>query len=79
MAAVFVFIGSDPRTDLVKGMGLPLDDGGYIETNQRMETRVPGLYAVGDVRASPFRQLVVAAGRAPWRPTPRAVHRRDEG
>ena len=62
VAAVFVFIGSDPRTDLVKGMGLPLDDGGYIETNQRMETRVPGLYAVGDVRASPFRQLVVAAG-----------------
>ena len=34
---------------------------GYIETNQRMETGVPGFYAVGDVRASPFRQLVVAA------------------
>ena len=62
VAAVFVFIGSDPRTDLVAGLNLPLDDGGYIETNQRMETKVPGLYAVGDVRASPFRQLVVAAG-----------------
>jgi thioredoxin reductase (NADPH) len=62
VAAVFVFIGSDPQTSLVKGMNLPLDDGGYIETNQRMETLVPGLYAVGDVRASPFRQLVVAAG-----------------
>ena len=62
VAAVFVFIGSDPQTQLVKGMNLPLDDGGYIETNQRMETAVPGLYAVGDVRASPFRQLVVAAG-----------------
>ena len=57
-----MFIGSDPQTQLVKGMNLPLDDGGYIETNQRMETPVPGLYAVGDVRASPFRQLVVAAG-----------------
>jgi len=38
-----------------------LDNVGYVETNQRMETGVPGLYAVGDVRASPFRQLVVAA------------------
>jgi thioredoxin reductase (NADPH) len=62
VSAVFVFIGSDPQTDLVAGMKLPCDDVGYIETNQRMETRVPGLYAVGDVRASPFRQLVVAAG-----------------
>jgi thioredoxin reductase (NADPH) len=61
VAAVFVFIGSDPQVNLVKGMNLPLDDGGYIETNQRMETSVPGLYAVGDVRASPFRQLIVAA------------------
>ena len=62
VAAVFVFIGSDPRTELVKEMNLPLDDGGYIQTDQRMTTPVPGLYAVGDVRASPFRQLVVAAG-----------------
>jgi len=62
VSAVFVFIGSDPQVQLVKSMNLPLDDGGYIETNQRMETSVSGLYAVGDVRASPFRQLVVAAG-----------------
>ena len=62
VAAVFIFIGSDPRTDLVSGLGLPLDDAGYVETNQRMETKIPGLYAAGDVRASPFRQLVVAAG-----------------
>jgi thioredoxin reductase (NADPH) len=34
---------------------------GYVETNQLMETSLPGLYAVGDVRATPFRQLVVAA------------------
>ena len=61
VAAVFVFIGSDPKNALIKDMGLKLDDVGYIETNQRMETAVPGLYAVGDVRASPFRQLVVAA------------------
>ncbi len=61
VAAVFVFIGSDPKNALVKGLGVTLDDVGYVVTNQRMETGVPGLYAVGDVRASPFRQLVVAA------------------
>jgi len=38
-----------------------LDEAGYIIVNDRMETSVPGLYAAGDVRATPFRQLVVAA------------------
>jgi thioredoxin reductase (NADPH) len=61
VAAVFVFIGSDPKSALVKDLGVTLDETGYVETNQRMETGVPGLYAAGDVRASPFRQLVVAA------------------
>ncbi|MBN2551484.1 MAG: thioredoxin-disulfide reductase [Spirochaetales bacterium] len=60
--AVFVFIGSIPQTQVVKDLGPELDEAGYIVTNQRMETNVPGLYAVGDVRATPFRQLVVAAG-----------------
>jgi thioredoxin reductase (NADPH) len=58
--AVFVFIGSIPRTDFLEGV--TLDEAGYIVTNTLMETNVPGLYAAGDVRATPFRQLVVAAG-----------------
>ncbi|MFW5688036.1 MAG: thioredoxin-disulfide reductase [Spirochaetota bacterium] len=58
--AVFVFVGSIPQTSLVPE--LPKDEAGYIVTDQRMETSVPGLFAVGDVRATPFRQLVVAAG-----------------
>jgi thioredoxin reductase (NADPH) len=60
MDAVFVFIGSIPQTSLVPD--LPKDEGGYILTDQNMETEVKGLYAAGDVRATPFRQLVVAAG-----------------
>jgi thioredoxin reductase (NADPH) len=60
--AVFIFVGSVPQTAVVKDLNVELDEGGYIVTNQRMETSVPGLYAVGDVRATPFRQLVVAAG-----------------
>ena len=59
MNAVFVFIGMIPRTDLVSM--LPADESGYLITNYRMETLVPGMYAAGDVRAKPFRQLVTAA------------------
>ena len=57
--AVFVFIGSIPQTALAEHA--EKDEVGYIITNERMETSVPGLYAVGDVRTTPFRQLVVAA------------------
>lgn len=60
MDAVFVFIGSIPQTAIVPD--LPKDEAGYILTDQNMETEVKGLYAAGDVRATPFRQLVVAAG-----------------
>lgn len=59
MDAVFVFIGSDPQTSLLSGV--EKDEAGYIVTDQNMRTSVPGLYAVGDVRTTPFRQLVVAA------------------
>jgi thioredoxin reductase (NADPH) len=58
--AVFIFIGSISRTSFLDHT--TLDAGGYIVTNDRMETDIKGLFAVGDVRASPFRQLVVAAG-----------------
>jgi len=59
MDAVFIFIGSEPQTQLVPD--LKKDEGGYIVTDQRMETEVKGLFAVGDLRATPFRQLVVAS------------------
>ncbi len=58
-SAVFIFVGSIPQTDLVPDV--EKDEGGYIVTNQEMKTSVDGLYAVGDVRNTPFRQLIVAA------------------
>jgi thioredoxin reductase (NADPH) len=58
--AVFIFVGSIPQTDLVPDA--EKDEAGYIVTNQRMETSIKGLFAAGDVRSSPFRQVVVAAG-----------------
>ncbi len=60
MDAVFIFIGSLPQTSLIPD--IKKDNGGFVITNQRMETEIPGLYAVGDLRATPFRQLIVAAG-----------------
>jgi thioredoxin reductase (NADPH) len=59
VAAVFIFIGSIPQTELVPFV--ERDETGYVVTNSHMESSSPGLYAVGDVRVTPFRQLVVAA------------------
>lgn len=64
--AVFVFTGITPQNELALGSGLKdavkLDKGGFIITNQGMATSVPGLFAAGDVRSTPFRQVVVACG-----------------
>jgi thioredoxin reductase (NADPH) len=57
--AVFIFAGTVPRTALVPDAAT--DGAGYIVTDQRMASSVPGLFAAGDVRSSPFRQVVVAA------------------
>ena len=56
--AVFIFTGMIPKTELV-GM-LPKDAAGYLITDENMETSMPGLFAAGDVRSKPFRQIVTA-------------------
>jgi thioredoxin reductase (NADPH) len=57
--AVFVFTGTIPQSSLVPEA--KKDQSGYILTNEKMETSIPGLFAAGDVRASPFRQVITAA------------------
>jgi len=57
---VFFFVGTVPKTDFLKG-AVALDEQGYILTNERMETNVPGVYAVGDARAKYLRQVITAA------------------
>lgn len=56
---VFVFIGSEPRADLVKGL-VSLDEGGFVVAGEDMSTAVPGLYVAGDLRAKSFRQITTA-------------------
>ncbi|MGI6137192.1 MAG: thioredoxin-disulfide reductase [Christensenellales bacterium] len=57
--ALFVAIGNIPNTDIFKGQ-LDLNEGGYIRTNEKMETNIEGVYAAGDVRITPMRQVITA-------------------
>jgi thioredoxin reductase (NADPH) len=57
--AVFIFVGATPQTQLVPHVDL--DEGGYIITDEKKQTSIAGLYAAGDVRATPFRQVITAA------------------
>jgi thioredoxin reductase (NADPH) len=59
----FIWVGTVPNTSFLEN-SLNLDEGGFIEANQRMETSVPGVYAVGDVRSTPLRQVATAVGDA---------------
>ncbi|HWP69357.1 MAG TPA: thioredoxin-disulfide reductase [Rectinemataceae bacterium] len=56
--AIFVFVGSDPNTSMVPDVAK--DETGSIITDDRMASSVPGLFAAGDVRVSPFRQIITA-------------------
>ncbi len=58
---VFLYVGTVPNTALFKGQ-LALDDDGYIVTDKRQRTSVPGVFAAGDVQDPWFRQVVIAAG-----------------
>ena len=56
---VFVSIGRQPASELVKGQ-LELDQGGYIVAGESTESSIPGVFAVGDVRTKALRQVVTA-------------------
>ena len=61
VAGVFISVGQKPNTDFLKG-SIPLDANGYIITNEKMETEVPGVLAAGDIRSNSIRQTISAAG-----------------
>jgi thioredoxin reductase (NADPH) len=56
---VFEYVGWKPNSDLVKDL-VEIDDKGFIITNSKMETSLPGIFAVGDVRNTPLRQVITA-------------------
>ncbi len=55
----FEYIGLIPVTDMVKDLGIA-NKFGYIEANDKMETKVPGIFSAGDVNVKQIRQVVTA-------------------
>ncbi|MCT8140207.1 thioredoxin-disulfide reductase [Anaerobacillus sp. CMMVII] len=58
---VFIYIGMEPLNEPFKNLGITNADG-YVETNDQMETKVPGIFAAGDIREKTLRQIVTATG-----------------
>jgi thioredoxin reductase (NADPH) len=58
---VFIFIGTKPNADLINGM-VKQDESGFVVSNDKMETSVPGVFAAGDIRSKPWRQISTAVG-----------------
>ena len=56
---VFISIGRAPQTELFRGQ-LDIDKNGYIIADETTKTNVSGVFAVGDVRTKPVRQIVTA-------------------
>lgn len=58
---IFIYVGMNPVSAMVSKLGVT-DDAGWIVTNDKMETSVPGVYAIGDVRQKELRQIATAVG-----------------
>jgi thioredoxin reductase (NADPH) len=58
---VFVYIGQIPNTEWLKGT-VDIDEYGYIVTDGLLRTELPGVFACGDARANPLKQIVMAVG-----------------
>ncbi len=60
-SGVFIYIGFYPNSEYLKGSPI-LDGEGYVIAGPDMATTIPGVFAAGDVRTTPLRQIVSAAG-----------------
>lgn len=59
---VFIFIGHTPNSDLFRGQ-LAIDEAGYVMTDRRFHTSIPGVFAAGEIQDPVFRQVVTSAGQ----------------
>ncbi|PYP15611.1 MAG: thioredoxin-disulfide reductase [Gemmatimonadetes bacterium] len=63
VGGVFIFIGFKPNTGVIEGH-VKHDAAGYLITDEKMMTSIPGLFAAGDVRSQVTRQITTAVGDA---------------
>jgi len=63
---VFLFLGADPSTDWLKDCDVAMDDKGFVTTGGdsrlALQTSVPGIFAIGDVRAGSVKRVGAAIG-----------------
>jgi thioredoxin reductase (NADPH) len=66
---LFLFIGADPNTDWLSGSGVAFDPKGFVltgkevhDSNGPLETSVPGVFAIGDVRSGSVKRVAAAVG-----------------
>ncbi|MDQ2973069.1 MAG: FAD-dependent oxidoreductase [bacterium] len=59
---VFVFVGLKPVTYYLKDSGVELDEIGFVKTNSKLATNIPGIFAAGDVRSGATMQIASAVG-----------------
>ncbi|OFI49426.1 thioredoxin-disulfide reductase [Floricoccus tropicus] len=61
VGGLFIYVGLDPMTETVKDLGIT-DEAGWVITDEKMRTTIPGIFAIGDVRAKDLRQVTTAVG-----------------
>ena len=59
---VFIFAGLRPNTEFLIGSGIELDKDGFIKTDAKLQTNIPGIFASGDVRSGATTQIASAVG-----------------
>ncbi|AVP49476.1 NAD(P)/FAD-dependent oxidoreductase [Williamsoniiplasma luminosum] len=62
VSAIFPYIGANPLTKTIEGLKLTNHEGYVDQTDEKLETSIPGLFAAGDVRAKELRQIATAVG-----------------
>ncbi len=61
VSGVFVYIGHYPNTELFKGQ-LEMNEEGYLKVDERLHTKIPGVFVAGEAHDHIFKQAIVSAG-----------------
>jgi len=60
ISGLFIYIGYNPNTHLLKDI-VDIDENGYVKVDEKFETSVKGIYAIGDIILKDYYQLILAA------------------